>query len=255
MTVPAAPSPAVGRSVSGVPAGVYCALDTVDLDRATTLARLVAPHVTGLKIGLEFFLAHGAAGYRAIADHAERTGLAIFLDLKLHDIPNTVAGALRAVVPLAPRLITLHTSGGPAMMTRAVEEAANDAEKAGVVRPALIGVTVLTSLDAHDLAAVGQVADPQAQVLRLAGLAQASGLDGVVCSPAEIAAIRAATDPDFALVVPGLRPGGVAAGDQKRVMTPRAAHDLGATVLVVGRAITAAADPAAAAASIAGSLA
>jgi orotidine-5'-phosphate decarboxylase len=188
---------------------------------------------------------------QAFPDATRATGVGFFLDLKLHDIPNTVAGGIRAVVALAPTYITLHASGGRAMMAAAVQEVASQAARLGVPRPRLLGVTVLTSLDGADLAATGVEADPAAQVQRLAGLARDSGLDGVVCSPLEIASLRRQCGPDFVLMVPGIRPAGSAANDQKRATTPRQAMALGATSLVVGRPICQAADPRAAAEAIA----
>lgn len=235
---------------------VYCAVDTVDLPLATKLIRSVAggarPSVGGIKLGLEFFLAHGAPGVRyAFPAPVRATGIGFFLDLKLHDIPNTVAGGIRAVVELEPTFITIHTAGGPAMMRVAAETAAEEARRLGVPRPRLLGVTVLTSLDRADLEATGVAADPSEQVLRLAGLARASGLDGVICSPLEIATLREHCGPDFVLMVPGIRPAGSATADQKRVMTPLEAVQRGANHLVIGRPITEAADPAAAAEAIA----
>jgi orotidine-5'-phosphate decarboxylase len=235
---------------------VYCAVDTVDLPHAAKLIRSVAggaaPAVGGIKLGLEFFLAHGAPGVRyAFPAPVRATGVGFFLDLKLHDIPNTVAGGIRAVVELEPTFITIHTAGGSAMMRAASETAAEEAKRLGVARPRLLGVTVLTSLDRSDLEATGVHADPSGQVLRLAALARQSGLDGVICSPLEIAALRQECGKDFVLMVPGIRPAGSATGDQKRVMTPRQAVELGANHLVIGRPITEAADPAAAAQSIA----
>ena len=235
---------------------VYCAVDTVDLPEAARLIRSVAggarPAVGGIKLGLEFFLAHGAPGVRyAFPAPVRATGVGFFLDLKLHDIPNTVAGGIRAVVELEPTFITIHTAGGPAMMRSAAETAADEAKRLGVARPRLLGVTVLTSLDRADLEATGVKADPSEQVLRLAALARESGLDGVICSPLEIAALRKACGRDFVLMVPGIRPAGTASGDQKRVMTPGEAVRLGASHLVIGRPITEAADPASAADAIA----
>jgi len=218
---------------------IFCAIDTSDLDAAHALALDLMGHVGGLKLGLEFFLAHGGEGYRRIA----AIGLPIFLDLKLHDIPNQVAGAVGALLPLNPAFVTLHASGGAAMMRAAAETAA----RAGAARPKLLGVTVLTSLDGADLEAVGQGGDPAAQALRLARVAKASGLDGVVCSPEEVGALRSDLGPDFVLMVPGIRPPWAAANDQKRVMTPREAMTVGATHLVIGRPITKAANPAEAA--------
>ncbi|MFZ5781972.1 MAG: orotidine-5'-phosphate decarboxylase [Pseudomonadota bacterium] len=235
---------------------VYCAVDTVDLPLAAKLIRSVAggarPSVGGIKLGLEFFLAHGAPGVRyAFPAPVRATGIGFFLDLKLHDIPNTVAGGIRAVVELEPTFITIHTAGGPAMMRVAAETAAEEARRLGVPRPRLLGVTVLTSLDRADLEATGVAADPSEQVLRLARLARASGLDGVICSPLEIAALREHCGSDFVLMVPGIRPAGSATADQKRVLTPREAVQRGANHLVIGRPITEAADPAAAAEAIA----
>ncbi len=220
---------------------IFVALDTPDLEQAEALARAVAPHVGGLKLGLEFFMANGPAGVRAIA----RLGAPVFLDVKLHDIPNTVAGAMRSLRPLGLAIVNVHAAGGSAMMA-AAREAMDPATK-------VIAVTVLTSLDASDLAAIGVPDEAGTQVGRLARLAKGAGLDGVVCSAHETAAVRAAW-PDGHLVVPGIRPTGAAIGDQKRVMTPREAMNAGASILVVGRPITGAADPAEAARAIAAAL-
>jgi orotidine-5'-phosphate decarboxylase len=225
---------------------VFCAIDTNDVTQAEKLAAQLSGHVHGLKLGLEFFLAQGRSGYHAVA----KTGIPIFLDLKLHDIPNTVAGAVASVMPLQPTFLTLHTGGGPAMMRAAVTAA----DKAGNKRPKLLGVTVLTSLDSSDLGAVGQDKDTRAQVLRLAKLAQECGLDGIVCSPEEVGMLRAALGKDFILMVPGIRPSWATAGDQKRVMTPREAIQAGASYLVIGRPITGANDPVDAAKRIAAEL-
>lgn len=218
---------------------VFCALDTSDTAKAYDMAVKVKDHIGGLKIGLEFYMANGASGYRRIAE----LGLPVFLDVKLHDIPNTVAGAVNSLLALKPAFITIHASGGASMLKAAVEAAA----RAGPDRPRLLGVTVLTSLDSGDLATVGQTTDTGEQVLRLARLAEASKMDGVICAPAEIAALRKVCRPDFVLMVPGIRPSWAASQDQKRVMTPREAMQAGATHLVVGRPITQAADPAEAA--------
>jgi orotidine-5'-phosphate decarboxylase len=220
---------------------VFLAVDTTDLAEARRLASACAPHIGGLKLGLEFFAAHGPAGVAAFVGQ----GLPIFLDLKLHDIPNTVAGAVAALAPLAPAMLTIHAAGGPAMIA-----AARAAAPKGT---AIIAVTVLTSIDGQDLARIGVPDAPAVQAPRLAALAHEAGADGIVCSPHEAAAIRAAW-PDGLLVVPGVRPAGSASGDQKRIMTPADAMAAGASVLVIGRPITAAADPAAAAAAIAASL-
>jgi orotidine-5'-phosphate decarboxylase len=229
---------------------IYCALDTVDVARATALASALKGSVGGIKLGLEFFCANGADGFKRVAD----AGLPIFLDLKFHDIPNTVAGAIRAVAPLGPKLFTIHTQGGPEMMRRAAETAAEEADKQGLPKPWVIGVSVLTSLDGSDLNAIGVSDAVEAQVARLAGLARASGIDGLVCSPREITLARKAGGADFKLIVPGIRPAGSAVGDQKRVMTPSDAVTAGADILVIGRPITQASDPAAAARAIADSI-
>jgi len=217
---------------------VFVAVDTPALADARALVRRVAPHVGGVKLGLEFFCANGPAGVSDIA----ALGLPVFLDLKLHDIPNTVAGAMRSLAGLAPAIITVHAGGGHAMLA-AARAAAPAATK-------VVAVTVLTSLDDEDLAAAGVAGGAATQVLRLASIVRAAGLDGIVASPHETAAVRAAWA-DAAIIVPGVRPVGADIGDQKRVMTPREALAAGASVLVIGRPITGASDPAAAAAAIA----
>jgi orotidine-5'-phosphate decarboxylase len=227
---------------------IYVALDTTDVAKAASLARDLAPHVGGIKLGLEFFCANGPAGVAEVT--AAARSLPLFLDLKLHDIPNTVAGALRAVERLRPRYVTIHATGGEAMMRAAADAAA----AMGADRPRLLGVTVLTSLDDGDLDAMGVTRRAGDQVLALAGLSRRAGLDGIVCSPHEVAAARAALGADFDIVVPGIRPAGGMAGDQKRVRTPREALADGATALVIGRPITAAPDPVGAARAIAASL-
>jgi orotidine-5'-phosphate decarboxylase len=230
----------------GLASPLIAALDTIDPNRAIAWARALAPYCGLLKLGLEFFLAHGAAGVRQVA-----AGHPVFLDLKLHDIPNTVAGAVRAVLPLAPRMLTLHAAGGAAM----IAAARTAAEAAGAARPLLLGVTVLTSLDAAALAATGVAGGPTQQVLRLARLALEAGADGLVCSAREAAVLRDAFGAGPVLVVPGIRPAGAAADDQARTLTPRAAMAAGADYLVVGRPLTRSADPAAAAGAILASLA
>jgi orotidine-5'-phosphate decarboxylase len=225
---------------------IFCALDMTDREAAAVLAGRLAGAVGGVKLGLEFFGAQGPAGVAAVKE----SGLPLFLDLKFHDIPNTVAGAVRAVLPLAPTLLTVHAGGGRAML-----EAARDAAAmAGARRPKIIAVTVLTSLDDADLDSVGQRGPALDQARRLAELAQRAGVDGVVCSPKEVTALRAQCGREFLLVVPGIRPAWAAAGDQKRVMTPAEAIAAGADHLVIGRPITGAADPAEAARRIAAEL-
>lgn len=221
---------------------ICVALDTPDLDRARALAKALKPHVGYLKIGMEFFYAHGSRGYEAVA--AE--GLPIFLDLKLHDIPNTVAEGMCSLMRLSPSpaIINLHASGGMAMMQAAAEAVGGRAK--------LIAVTILTSLSNDDIWAAGFNAklDTGTHAAVLAKLAKAAGLDGVVCSSQDLVGIRAATGPEFLTVVPGIRPAEGTAHDQKRVATPKSAMAAGADILVIGRAITGAADPAAAAQKI-----
>ena len=224
---------------------VFVALDTPSLERARTLAQTLKPFVGGVKLGLEFYGANGPEGVRAIAS----VGAPVFLDLKLHDIPNTVAGAMKALAPIGAAILNVHASGGAAMM-RAAAEAAGTVER----RAKIIAVTVLTSLEDRDLPEIGVSGTALAQAVRLAVLAKDSGLDGVVCSPLEIAAVRAACGPEFLIVTPGVRPAGGELGDQKRVMTPKQAMDAGADILVIGRPITGAPDPVKAAQQIAADL-
>ena len=224
---------------------VFVALDTPSLDRARTLAQTLKPFVGGVKLGLEFYGANGPDGVRAIAS----VGAPVFLDLKLHDIPNTVAGAMKALAPIGAAILNVHASGGAAMM-RAAAEAAGTVER----RAKIIAVTVLTSLEDRDLPPIGVSGTALEQAVRLAVLARESGLDGVVCSPHEIAAVRAACGPKFLIVTPGVRPAGGELGDQKRVMTPKQAVDAGADILVIGRPITGAPDPVQAARQIAADL-
>ncbi len=225
---------------------VFCALDNPDLDAVRTLAQSIAGAVDGLKLGLEFFTAQGPDGIRDIAS----LGLPIFLDVKLHDIPNTVAGAIRSLAPLAPYYLTLHAGGGEEMLRAARDAAHEEAARLALAPPRLLAVTVLTSLDEGDLAAQGIVGTTGEQVVRLAELARRAGIDGIVSSPREIQAIRAACGEGFDIVVPGIRPGGDDTQDQKRVMTPGEAVHAGASALVIGRPITEAPDPAQAAAAI-----
>ena len=233
----AAGAPAAGAS------RLIVALDTPEVAVAAGWAEAVAPHCGMLKVGLEFFLAHGAEGVRAVG----RAGRPLFLDLKFHDIPNTVAGAVRAVLPLRPAMLTVHASGGGAM----VEAARRAADDGGAARPLLLAVTVLTSLDAATLHSVGVSGGPRQQVLRLAQAAVAAGADGLVCSAHEVAALRDALGDGPVLVVPGIRPKGAAAGDQARVMTPADAVAAGADWIVVGRPVTGGSDPGEAARGIA----
>jgi len=221
---------------------VFVAIDTQDVHHAAALARDVQGLVGGIKLGLEFFCANGHEGVLRIAEHET----AIFLDLKLHDIPNTVGKAVEAIAALEPAILTVHAAGGRAMMAAA--------KAAAPPQTKVVGVTVLTSLDQQDLSAMGVQGTPAEQVRRLADAAREAGLDGIVCSGVEVAAACAGW-PDGFFVVPGVRPRGADVGDQKRVVTPAQAIEDGASVLVIGRPITAAANPARAMMDIAASLA
>ena len=216
---------------------IFVALDTPDMARARAIAQRVRHHVGGIKLGLEFFMANGRHGVTEMHE----LGLPIFLDLKLHDIPNTVAGAMQAIHVLEPAIVTVHASGGLAMM--------EDAKAAAALGTKVVAVTMLTSLDESDLTGTGVEGCAHDQVMRLAELAQKAGLDGVVCSGQEVAAVHAQWKDGF-FVVPGLRLQQGHAGDQKRVVTPREARDGGASVLVIGRPISRADDPVAAARAI-----
>ena len=216
---------------------VYLALDLPQIDAAKALLTKVKSHIGGVKLGLEFFCAHGHHGVHEIA----HLGLPVFLDLKLHDIPNTVAGAMQAIHVLEPAIVTVHAGGGRAMMEDAKAAAANGTR--------VVAVTMLTSLDERDMELTGIAGSAHDQVMRLAELAHDAGLDGIVCSGHEVKAVRKQWKDGF-FVVPGLRPGGKATGDQKRVVTPRQARDDGASVLVIGRPISRADDPLAAARAI-----
>jgi orotidine-5'-phosphate decarboxylase len=225
---------------------ICVALDTPDVARAAALARNLKPHVGFAKIGMEFFYAAGPQGYETVA----KEGLPIFLDLKLHDIPNTVAFGLRSLMRLDPKpaIINIHATGGADMM-RAAAEAVDG-------RALLIAVTILTSLADADIHQAGFAAERSGRdhAVALAKLARETGLAGVVCSPQDVRAVKAATARDFLTVVPGIRPADAAVQDQKRIATPRDALDNGADILVIGRPITAAADPVAAARAIAATL-
>jgi len=223
-------------------APIAVALDAPDLDTAARWAALVAPHVSTLKIGLELYLRYGPD---VVASVRGASGVQIFLDLKLHDIPATVAGAARAVARLRPALLTVHAAAGPAAI-RAAAEAAPDAR--------IVAVTVLTSLGEADLTRIGLAGPVSEAARRLAVLAVESGARGLVCSPQEVAAVRAEVGDDIMLVTPGVRPAGAALNDQARVATPEEALRAGADLLVIGRPITGAADPGAAAAAIGASL-
>lgn len=223
---------------------IFCAIDTPDMKQAAALAEAMRNAGCGIKLGLEFFNYNGPQGIAAIRDTF--SDLPIFLDLKVHDIPNTVAGAVRSLTNLGVTYLTIHASGGTEMM-QAARHAAGDQIK-------LLGVTILTSLDNEALEHIGYALPAHESVIKLAGLAQESELAGIICSPKEIEGVRASYGQDLVLMVPGIRPAGSDAGDQKRIMTPEDAIHLGATHLVIGRPITGAKDPAAAAADIMASL-
>ena len=229
---------------------IICAVDASDPDEASSIASQVRPHVGAVKLGLEFFTANGAAGVSYIT----RLGIPVFLDLKFHDIPNTVAKAIAATAGMNMFMMTVHTSGGQAMLKAAIDASDRVAQTTGKERPLVIGVTLLTSLDQDDISILGFQHTLQDQVLRLADLAQSAGLDGIVCSPFEIKPIRKACGNDLKLIVPGIRPEGSVADDQKRILTPKEALKRGADYLVIGRPITDAPDRASAAKAIAESL-
>jgi orotidine-5'-phosphate decarboxylase len=220
---------------------IFVALDTPDVHHAASLARQLIGVAGGVKLGLEFFCANGHEGVLRIAEHE----LPVFLDLKLHDIPNTVGKAVQALAPLEPAVLTVHAAGGKAMMAAAKD--------AAPVRTKVVAVTVLTSLDQDDLVSTGISGSPAEQVERLTELAREAGLDGIVCSGAEVARARKQW-PDGFFVVPGVRPAGGDVSDQKRVVTPARAIDDGASILVIGRPITEANDPGQAIREIAASL-
>ena len=220
---------------------IFVAIDTPDLDRALTIVEAVRGEAGGVKLGLEFFSAQGPAGVRRIGE----LGLPLFLDLKLHDIPNTVAKAVEALAPLEPAILTVHASGGHEMLF-AAKRAAPPSIK-------VVAVTLLTSLDEGDLSDLGIDRSPAEQVTRFAWIARDAGVDGIVCSGTEVRQARAAWPNGF-FVVPGIRPAGADVADQKRVVTPARALEDGASILVIGRPITAAADPAQAMREIAASV-
>ena len=216
------------------------ALDLPDEHEALKLVDRLGDTCHWFKVGMELYY---AAGNKIIEKLRDR-GFKVFLDLKLHDIPNTVAGAVRSAAKAGASLLTIHATGGAAMMSAAAEAAS------APVSPRLLAVTVLTSMDANQLAGIGITASPADQVLRLARLAKNSGINGMVCSAEEVALLRKETGPDSLLVIPGIRPAGSTIEDQKRIATPAQAIADGASMLVVGRPITRAADPAAAAQAI-----
>jgi len=224
------------------PAPIAVALDAPDLETAARWAALVTPHVSTVKVGLELYLRYGP---EVVASIRGASGVKIFLDLKLHDIPATVTGAARAVARLRPELLTVHAAGGPEVVRAAVE---------GAPACNIAAVTVLTSLNQATLEQIGMLGPMSDAVRRLAVLAVGAGARGLVCSPQEAAAVRAEVGPDITLITPGIRPAGMSANDQARTATPEEALRAGADLLVIGRPITGAPDPGAAAAAIAAPL-
>jgi len=221
---------------------LFCAIDMKDTDQAVALIKKIKEHIDGIKIGMEAFYAMGANGYLRLYD----LGLPIFLDLKLHDIPNTVSSAIKSLLPLNPSIINIHTTGGSAMMKAAVEAIGD----IGINKPKLIGVTILTSMNEESFSEQGISLKVEQQVINLSTLAKECGLDGVVCSPLEAKDVKIKCGQDFLTIVPGIRPKNSIDDDQKRVLTPKEAIRNGADILVVGRPITQADDPNQAARSI-----
>ncbi len=221
---------------------LFCAIDMKDTDQAVALIKQIKEHIDGIKIGMEAFYAMGANGYLRLYD----LGLPIFLDLKLHDIPNTVSSAIKSLLPLNPSIINIHTTGGSAMMKAAVEAIGD----IGINKPKLIGVTILTSMNEESFSEQGISLKVEQQVINLSTLAKECGLDGVVCSPLEAKDVKIKCGQDFLTIVPGIRPKNSIDDDQKRVLTPKEAIRNGADILVVGRPITQADDPNQAARSI-----
>lgn len=225
---------------------VIVALDFPTADQALALADRVSPELCRLKVGKELFTSAGPA----LIESLVARGFDVFLDLKYHDIPTTVAKACTAAAQLGVWMLNVHAAGGPRML-----DAARNAIDSASHRPLVIGVTVLTSMAQEDLEAIGVIGTPEQAVTRLAMLAKRSGLDGVVCSPLEVTRLRHELGDDFLLVTPGIRPAGADAGDQKRIMTPAKAVAAGASYLVIGRPITQAPDPIAALKAIAAEIA
>lgn len=216
------------------------ALDFDNIDQALNLAEKIGPYAGGFKVGMQLYYSAGQEILRRFREKA----LPVFVDLKLHDIPNTVAGATRALTRQGASILNVHAAGGKAMMQAAASSAQDEAEKAGIIRPLVVAVTVLTSIDQEVFRQeMGHSGAIQDRVVAWALMAQEAGLDGVVASPLEIAAIRKACGPDFVIITPGIRPAGAAVNDQKRTLTPGEALKLGASYLVVGRPVTAAREP------------
>ncbi len=229
---------------------IIVALDVPDAEQAIKLAEAIAPAVGAFKIGKELFVSAGPDIVKRVRD----TGASVFLDLKFHDIPNTVAKAVASATRLDVQMLTVHTCGGSTMLERALKGANEAAKQTGNEAPLILGVTVLTSMDESDLNEVSVNKTPESQVIHLAQMATGAGLKGLVCSPKEITPLREVLPPEVQLVTPGIRPAGSEKGDQKRVMTPVEAISAGADWLVIGRPIYAADNPREAAESILESL-
>ena len=217
---------------------IIVALDTIDTNEALELIKLI-PNVGAFKLGLEYFCANGPKGIRKISE----TGIKIFLDLKFHDIPNTVAGAIKASLDLEPFMMTVHLSGGYNMLHRTMEEVKEYCSKKSLKKPLILGVSVLTSIDNNDFSSLGIIGNVEDQVIRLAKLAERASLDGLVCSAKELKVVKKETGKNLILVTPGIRPAGGEVNDQKRIMTPSQAINDGADFLVIGRPITGVNDP------------
>ena len=213
---------------------IICAIDTKNMEEAIKITTLLKGHINMVKCGLEYFTSNGNTGIKKIAS----TGVDIFLDLKFHDIPNTVAEAVKSAVHFNVSMITIHILGGKTMMEKAVEAATEESDKLGVKKPLIIGVSILTSIDNDELNEIGIFNDIQEQVIILAKLAKEAGLDGIVCSSHEIKKIKQVCGCDFITVVPGIRPQSMDKNDQKRVATPGEAVNNGADYIVIGRPIT-----------------
>ena len=229
---------------------IIFAVDVATREAALKWTADLRGHVGWFKVGLELFTAVGPELVRDITGG----GINCFLDLKFHDIPNTVAGAVSSVSSLGARMMTIHISGGRKMMVAAVDAAKNYAAETGAERPEIIGVSILTSLDQTDMDDLGFSRKPSEQAARLAELAVSSGLDGMVCSPADLELVRQAVPPEFKIITPGIRPTWAAKNDQARIATPRMAVDNGANLLVIGRPISHADNPSEAADRIAAEL-
>ncbi len=217
---------------------IIVALDTIDTSKALDLTQLI-PNIGAFKLGLEYFCANGPKGINKISE----TGVKIFLDLKFHDIPNTVAGAIKASLDMEPYMMTVHLSGGYNMLHRTMEVVQEYCTKKSLQKPLILGVSVLTSIDNSDFNSLGLIGKVEDQVIRLAKLAKYADLDGLVCSAKELKVVRKEIGKNLILVTPGIRPAGGDINDQKRIVTPAQAINDGANFLVIGRPITDAIDP------------